>query len=49
VSSRLILRNPPVFKTLRREVDQDIGREKDITRARIQGIPYLHNVLKESE
>ncbi|PMD38765.1 putative cytochrome P450 alkane hydroxylase [Hyaloscypha variabilis F] len=44
----LLLRNPNVLKALGHEIDTVVGREKDITRAHIQQMPYLHNVLKET-
>ncbi|OBT63865.1 hypothetical protein VE03_06632 [Pseudogymnoascus sp. 23342-1-I1] len=44
----LLLRNPNVLETLRREIDTVVGSEKDITRAHIQQMPYLHNVLQET-
>ena len=49
MSSRLLLRNSDVLERLRREIETVVGDEKDITRAHIQRMPYLHNVLKESE
>ena len=47
--SRLLLRHPIVFEKLRGEVTSVLGDDKDITRAHIQRMPYLHIVLKESK
>ncbi|KAL5316574.1 hypothetical protein ACEPPN_015623 [Leptodophora sp. 'Broadleaf-Isolate-01'] len=44
----LLLRNPNVLETLRCEIDTVVGPEKDIKRAHIQRMPYLHNVLQET-
>ncbi|KAL9074390.1 MAG: hypothetical protein Q9157_004417 [Trypethelium eluteriae] len=45
---RLLLRNPIVLSRLRCEIDNTVGSEKNITRAHIQRMPYLHNVIKET-
>ena len=42
------MRYPDVLTKLRREVDDVLGDEQSVTRAHIQRMPYLHNVLKES-
>ena len=44
----LLLRHPATFEALRCEIETVIGSKSDITRADIQSMPYLHNVLKES-
>ncbi|KUJ19970.1 cytochrome P450 [Mollisia scopiformis] len=44
----LLLRNPNALKALRNEIDTVVGQEKDITRAHIRQMPYLHNVLNET-
>ena len=41
--------HPDVFKKLRNEVESVLGQDKDVTRGYIQRMPYLHNVIKESE
>lgn len=43
----LVLRNPSVLETFRCEIHTVFGPEKDIKRAHIQRMPYLHNVLQE--
>ncbi|KAL2037979.1 hypothetical protein N7G274_009198 [Stereocaulon virgatum] len=45
---RLLVRHPDVLKKLRIEVESIIGRDEDITRAYIQRMPYLQNILKET-
>ena len=47
--SLLLLRNPRALELLRHEIDTIVGHEKEITRAHIQRMSYLHNVLKESK
>ncbi|KAL2067130.1 hypothetical protein VTL71DRAFT_1554 [Oculimacula yallundae] len=44
----LLLRNPNTLKTLRGEIYSVVGQQKDISRAQIQQMPYLHNVLQET-
>ncbi|CZT48091.1 related to cytochrome P450 CYP4/CYP19/CYP26 subfamilies [Rhynchosporium secalis] len=44
----LLLRNPANLETLRGEIESVVGDEKEITRAQIQQMPYLHNVLQET-
>ncbi|CAG8957897.1 hypothetical protein HYFRA_00000237, partial [Hymenoscyphus fraxineus] len=44
----LLLENPRVLKRLRHEIYIIIGDEKEITRAQIQQMPYLHNILQET-
>lgn len=46
--SRLLLRNSTIFERLRTEIDSVVAKEQDITRAHIQRMPYLHNILQES-
>ncbi len=47
--SRLLVRYPDVLKKLRSEIDSVLGQDKDVTRAYIQRMPYLQNILKESK
>ncbi|KAK0115644.1 hypothetical protein ONS96_014091 [Cadophora gregata f. sp. sojae] len=44
----LLLQNPATLKTLHSEIENVVGCEKDINRAHIQRMPYLHNVLQET-
>ncbi|KAG4416683.1 hypothetical protein IFR04_010201 [Cadophora malorum] len=44
----LLLRNPKTLETLRCEIEDVVGSEKEIKRAHIQRMPYLHNVLQET-
>ena len=37
------------MKKLRSEIECVVGEDKDITRAYIQRMPYLQNVIKESK
>lgn len=46
--SRLLVRHPEVLKRLRGEIKSVLGEDKDITRAYIQRMAYLQNVIKES-
>lgn len=43
------MRYPEVLEKLRKEVESVLGQDKDVTRAYIQRMPYLQNILKESE
>jgi len=43
------VRYPEALKKLRIEVNSVLGQEINITRAHIQRLPYLQNVLKESK
>ncbi len=43
------MRHPKVLDMLRGEIDSVADRDKNITRAYIQRMPYLQNVIKESE
>ncbi|MCJ1377635.1 hypothetical protein MMC17_000730 [Xylographa soralifera] len=45
---RLLVRYPKVLKKLRNEMESVLGQDKDVTRAYIQRMPYLHNVIKET-
>ena len=45
----LLLRHPATFEILRSEIDQVVGSRATITRTDIQSMPYLQNVLKESQ
>ncbi|MCJ1388282.1 hypothetical protein MMC18_001127 [Xylographa bjoerkii] len=45
---RLLVRYPDVLEKLRIEVESVVRQEKDISRACIQRMPYLHNVIKEA-
>ena len=47
--SRLLVRHPHVLKKLRGEIGSVLGQDKDVTRAYIQRMPYLHHVIKESK
>ena len=48
-SSRLLIRNPDRLTKLKSEINTILGNEKNLTRAHIQRMTYLHNVIKESE
>ncbi|KAL8734372.1 MAG: hypothetical protein Q9166_001570 [cf. Caloplaca sp. 2 TL-2023] len=45
---RLLVRYPSALERLRKEIEGVLGKDKDVTRASIQRMPYLHNVLKET-
>ncbi|KAL6719085.1 hypothetical protein ACLMJK_003320 [Lecanora helva] len=45
---RLLVRHPRVLKKLRSEIGHVVGQDKDITRAYIQRMPFLQNVIKET-
>ncbi|MCJ1437308.1 hypothetical protein MMC27_006694 [Xylographa pallens] len=45
---RLLIRHPNVLKKLRVEIKSILGQDKNVTRAYIQRMPYLHNVIKET-
>lgn len=47
--SHLLLRNPNALETLRLEIDNVLGQQMEITRAHIQKMSFLHNVLQGSE
>ncbi|GIZ49188.1 hypothetical protein CKM354_001222300 [Cercospora kikuchii] len=45
---RLLIRHPEKLQKLRAEVEEILGDDTIITRAKIQRMPYLHNVIKET-
>ena len=47
--SRLLVRNPNKLAKLRSEISAVLGKDKNITRAHVQRMTYLHNAIKESK
>jgi hypothetical protein len=45
----LLVRNPTVMKKLRAEISLACDSNSDLTRDDLRRMPYLQNVLKESE
>ncbi|KAI9652536.1 MAG: hypothetical protein M1831_006727 [Alyxoria varia] len=44
----LLVRHPEALDKLRSEIDSVLGEDKNVTRAYLQRMPYLQNVLKET-